>query len=108
MTESIRDVNHTTPENVTDFHHLEALDMVRLDGRGSVKATCKVRLGSVLITGVKIIVPTLASKAFVAMPSRKAGDNWESIVTVFDPVLQTRISDTVIAAWRSLITGGAR
>jgi DNA-binding cell septation regulator SpoVG len=84
----------------TPLEPIEILDFQRLDGRGAVKAVCRVRYGPIVIAGVKVVLPVLASRPFVAMPSRKLDDEWEPFVTVLSPTLDDAISSAVLSAYR--------
>jgi hypothetical protein len=80
--------------------HIEVLDVIHLEGRSAVKATCRVRIGRIAISGIKVILPTLASRPFVGMPSRKNGLAWEPIINILSPTLQESVSNAVLAEWR--------
>lgn len=79
---------------------IEILDMQRIDGRGAVKAVCRVRYGVFVFSGIKIIVPTLASRPFVGWPSHKVGDAWQPYISVLSPTLDDDIADAVLAEYR--------
>lgn len=86
------------------FDLIEVLDLVHLSDRDVVRARCKVKIGPILISDVKIIFPVLASRVFVGWPSRKDGDHWRSLVQILSPSLEQSLHDAVIDAWR----GGLR
>lgn len=98
------------PQNtdVTQHHgRVEILDFRSLATR-HVRAICRVRVGPILIDGVKIIQPTLG-QPFVAMPQRNDNGEWRAIVTVLSPSLEAEIAKTVMAAWREVgLFGGAK
>ena len=97
-----------TPTNGTTqtdpFDRIEVFDLVHLSDRDAVRARCKVRIGPIIISEVKIILPVLASRVFVGWPSRKDGDTWRSLVQILSPTLEQSIHDAVVDAWR----GGVR
>jgi DNA-binding cell septation regulator SpoVG len=80
--------------------HIEVLAMQHFAGRSAIKASCRVRVGRIVINGVKVILPALASHPFVGMPSRKNGDDWEPLINILSPTLQEAVSDAVLTAYR--------
>ena len=83
------------------FNQIEVLDLVHISNRAAVRAMCKVRIGPLIISDVKILYPVLSSHAFVSWPSRKVGNAWQPLVQILAPGLQQRITNAVIHAWRS-------
>ena len=69
--------------------------------RAAVRAMCKVRIGPLIISDVKILYPVLSSHAFVSWPSRKVGNAWHPLVQILAPGLEQRITNAVIHAWRN-------
>ena len=53
-----------------------------------------------VISGVRVIVPALASRPFVSLPSRKNGAEWAPIITILSPTVNEQISVAVLAAYR--------
>ena len=92
------------PISISPTDQIEVLDLVHISDRDAVRAKCKVRIGPIIISDVRIVLPVLASRVFVGWPSRKDGDTWRSLVTILSPTLEQSIHDAVVDAWR----GGAR
>ena len=83
---------------------IEVLDLIHVSDRDAVRARCTVRIGAILISNVKILLPVLASRAFVGWPSRREGDAWRPLIQILSPGLEHAVCDAVINAWR----GGVR
>lgn len=96
-----RGVNPQNSRNTTN-ERIEILDMTRNHDRSAVRAICRVRVDQIIINDVKVIAPPLASRAFVAMPTRKYGDEWRPLVVFVSPTLEQAISDAVLSAWRGV------
>ncbi len=79
---------------------IEILDFHAVDHR-SIKAECRVKCGGFVFAGVKIIIGVLASRPFVAFPSRKVGDDWQPLITVLSPENEQRIANAVLTEWRN-------
>jgi len=84
----------------TSAPKIEVLDLIHLSDRDAVRATCKVRIGAIIISDVKVIFPVLASRIFIGWPSRKDGEGWRSLIHFLSPALEQAVTDAVIAAWR--------
>jgi DNA-binding cell septation regulator SpoVG len=73
---------------------------------GNLRAFVKVRLGAVVIHGVRVVQqPNQA--AWVALPQQPArkkadgtGSGWYPIIEITNPELMRRIRDAVLEAWR--------
>jgi DNA-binding cell septation regulator SpoVG len=61
---------------------------------------CRVRCGPLIFAGVRVVLPALASRPFVSMPSRKIGDDWEPLISILNPMLNDAISNAVLAEYR--------
>jgi hypothetical protein len=84
----------------SDFpDQIEVLEVQHLIGRSAVKASCRVRIGQVVISGIKVILPALANHPFVGMPNRKHGTSWEPMVSFLSPTLEEAVTTEVLAAW---------
>jgi DNA-binding cell septation regulator SpoVG len=80
---------------------IEVIDLVRIDNQTATKAICRVRLGAIVISAVRVVVPVLSSHPFVAMPTRKdATGNWTPLVTFSSPTLEQAVNLAVLRAWR--------
>ena len=85
---------------------IEVLELRRID-RGSLKAAVKVRLGPVVIDGVRIVqqeggAPWLALPQAPARRKRDgSGSGWSRIVEVIDPAVSDRLRAEVLRAWES-------
>ena len=89
---------------VDPFERIEVLDLVHLSDRDTVRAKCNVRIGPILISDVKIVLPVLNSRIFVGWPSRRDGETWRPLIQILSPGLEHAIYNAVISAWR----GGGR
>jgi len=87
----------SSPQSSLD--QIEILDAQHITGRGAVKMICRVRYGLVIFAGVRVVLPALASRPFVSMPSRKIGDDWEPLVSILNPILNDVISNAVLAEY---------
>src|SRR6476469_9325226 len=79
---------------------IELIEIERINDRSAIKAVCVVRIDRLIINDVKVIAPRLASRAFVAMPTRKFGDEWRPLVQISDADLLQAVNDAVLSAWR--------
>ncbi len=96
ITESTPKVNQ---QNTTEYD-VEVLEFQRHTGsRSSIAATCRVRVNQIVFANVRVIMAPLASRPFVAMPSRYVAGTWQPLVSVLSPSLEKSISDAVLAAW---------
>jgi DNA-binding cell septation regulator SpoVG len=84
---------------------IEVLELRRLSGDGNLKAFAKVRLGAVVIHGLKIVQQP-GQKAWIALPQvpgRKKADGsgagWFPVVEIVSPELLAKVRDAVLAAW---------
>ena len=88
------------PPDAADDHRIEVLDLIHVSDRDAVRARCTVRIGAILISNVKILLPVLASRAFVGWPSRREGDAWRPLIRFLSPGLEHAVTNAVISAWK--------
>lgn len=74
------------------------ISITNLTTTNSLKASVDIQFnGLITVKGFKIFES--AKGAFLGMPSRKAGDNWEDTITFADENTKRLISDAVIKQW---------
>jgi DNA-binding cell septation regulator SpoVG len=84
---------------------IEVLELRRLAGDRNLKAFAKVRLGAVVIHGIKVVQQP-GQKAWIALPQtpgrQKAdgtGAGWFPVVEITSKDLMARVRDAVLEAW---------
>jgi DNA-binding cell septation regulator SpoVG len=77
---------------------IEVLEIRKVD-TGNVRAFVKLRLGGLVIHGVKVVQQD-GQKAWVALPQTKSGERWFPVVECTSKDLKQRITDVVLAAWQ--------
>jgi DNA-binding cell septation regulator SpoVG len=87
---------------------IEVLELRRID-RGSLKAAVKVRLGPVVIHGVRI-VQQVGGAPWLALPQTPArrkrdgsGSGWARVVEIVDPATSDQLQATVLAALQAAL-----
>lgn len=71
-------------------------------GYGSVKALARIRVGALVIGGVKVIQQD-GQRAWVRLPDaqNESTQKWYPIVSCLSPTLEAAISNAVLEAWRA-------
>ena len=77
--------------------------------RNSHKATAVLRVGAIVIYGVRLIEQHAESHylALPQAPSRKGGTGWRAVLDVTSPRLLDRMRDAVLVAWREAAQAAA-
>jgi DNA-binding cell septation regulator SpoVG len=85
----------------------EVLELRRVTGAGALRALVKVRLGAVLVRGVRIIQQD-GGEPWIALPQVPArrrvdgsGSGWSRIIEVVDPAVSDQLRDAVLRAWEA-------
>lgn len=76
--------------------HVQAIN------RGQLKAVAKVRLGGIVLHGVRVLAQDDGEPwiGWPQAPARANGTGWFACVSFVNPALADRVSDAVLAAWR--------
>jgi DNA-binding cell septation regulator SpoVG len=85
-----------TPDN--EQERIEVIHFAACNER-FVRARCRVRVGELIISDVRIVSPTLG-QPFVQMPSRKIEEEWMPLINILSPSLRSAIDEAVMTAWR--------
>ena len=85
---------------------IEVVELREIE-RGSLKAVAKVRLGPLLVHGVRIIQQP-GNDPWIGLPQAPSrcraddsGSGWSRIVEIVDPAVAGRLRAAVMAAWES-------
>lgn len=80
---------------------IEVLD-IRTATHGNVKAYARIKVGALVISGVKVIQQP-GQRAWVRLPDQQHQQTgkWYPIVSCLSPTLEAAISDAVLDAWRN-------
>ena len=79
---------------------IEVLEIRPVDNCGNVRAFVKLRLGGLVIHGVKVVSQE-GQKAWCALPQTKSGDRWYPVVEITSKPLKERVSAAVLDAWQA-------
>jgi hypothetical protein len=79
---------------------IEVLDL-RLVSQGNIRAYARVRVGALVIAGVKVVQQP-GQRAYVRLPDQQnpTTGKWFPIVNCISPTLQSAIDGAVLDAWR--------